>query len=82
MIDLQNAPAGVKKRLLELPGSPFVERAQYFYYKTASGQLVQIDICGNMQVSHTRNDLTEMCANVFPASVHTRQCGEIERLAS
>ncbi|RMZ78132.1 hypothetical protein DV738_g3992, partial [Chaetothyriales sp. CBS 135597] len=39
MVNVSNAPRGVKEKLLALPDSPFIQQAQLFYYKTPSGSL-------------------------------------------
>ncbi|KAH9216695.1 hypothetical protein DL95DRAFT_496314 [Leptodontidium sp. 2 PMI_412] len=41
IINLDSAPGGVKSKLLSLHNSPFVEHAQFFYYKSPNGQLIQ-----------------------------------------
>lgn len=51
VVNLQNAPAGVKNRLLSLYPNTFEQRAQFFYYKLPSGKLIQIDICADWQVN-------------------------------
>ncbi|RMD39644.1 hypothetical protein DV735_g5480, partial [Chaetothyriales sp. CBS 134920] len=44
MVNISNAPRGVKDKLLALPDSPFIQQAQLFYYKSTGGSLIQIDI--------------------------------------
>lgn len=51
MINVHSAPDGVKQKLLKLPESRFVQHAQFFYYKSPSGQHIQIDIVPSWQVS-------------------------------
>jgi hypothetical protein len=50
LISIQEAPQAVKSKLLELPKTPFIERAQLFMYKTLIGQNIQIDILPLWQV--------------------------------
>ncbi|KAF4627030.1 hypothetical protein G7Y89_g11129 [Cudoniella acicularis] len=49
IINLDNAPNGVKNILLSLYSTVFVQRAQYFFYKSPNGNLIQIDICASWQ---------------------------------
>ncbi|CAJ2502887.1 Uu.00g102810.m01.CDS01 [Anthostomella pinea] len=42
--NISTSPSGMKKRLLERPGSPFVQRSQVLFYQTPGGQHMQIDI--------------------------------------
>ncbi len=51
IINIASAPESVKTKLLSLPNSPFVQHAQYFYYKSRDGSYVQIDITPEWQVS-------------------------------
>lgn len=39
----------MKQELLAITNTPFVQRAQFFYYKTRDGSLIQIDICQEWQ---------------------------------
>lgn len=50
IINIDSAPHGIKQKLLCLPNSPFVQQAQFFYYKQGT-TLVQIDITPGWQVS-------------------------------
>ncbi|KAI8949883.1 hypothetical protein F4801DRAFT_579985 [Xylaria longipes] len=47
-----DGPKSVKPKLLALKNSPFVERAQFFFYKSPSGALVQIDFVGQFQAAY------------------------------
>jgi len=49
IINVSNAPAGVKDKLLSLYSAKFEQRAQFFYYKAPTGKLIQIDICAAWQ---------------------------------
>ncbi|EQB51598.1 hypothetical protein CGLO_08849 [Colletotrichum gloeosporioides Cg-14] len=48
IINIDSAPQGVKQRLLSLPNSPFIQQAQFFYYKHGS-TYIQIDITPQWQ---------------------------------
>jgi hypothetical protein len=50
IINVANAPQGVKQKLLGLPNSPFVQLAQMFFYTMSNGTRVQIDITPEWQV--------------------------------
>ncbi|KAI6882626.1 hypothetical protein KC360_g5368 [Hortaea werneckii] len=43
-IGVRGAPQSVKKKLLDLPKSPFVQPAQIFFYVNQSGAQIQIDM--------------------------------------
>lgn len=43
IITVDSAPQSVKNKLLALPNSPFVQQAQYYYYKDPQGNYIQID---------------------------------------
>ncbi|KAI1284407.1 hypothetical protein F5Y07DRAFT_2734 [Xylaria sp. FL0933] len=47
-----DGPKSIKPALLNLQNSPFVERAQWFYYRTPSGKLVQIDFVAQWQAPY------------------------------
>ncbi|KAL9098448.1 MAG: hypothetical protein Q9163_005892 [Psora crenata] len=49
IVNIHNAPQGVKQRLLALPNSPFIQQAQFFYYKTPGGSHIQVDITPEWQ---------------------------------
>lgn len=50
IINTDSAPEGVKKRLLNLPNSPFIQQAQFFFYKNHNGSYIQVDITPGRQV--------------------------------
>lgn len=50
IININSAPQGVKQKLLALPNSPFLEQAQFFFYRAKDGSYVQIDITAEWQV--------------------------------
>ncbi|KAI1647086.1 uncharacterized protein F4817DRAFT_115910 [Daldinia loculata] len=47
-----DGPKSIKPRLLALNNSPFVEYAQWFYYKTPNDRLIQIDFVGHFQAAY------------------------------
>lgn len=50
IINIDSAPASIKTKLLALPNSPFLEQAQFFFFKTPSGNHIQVDITPKWQV--------------------------------
>ncbi|KAI5858185.1 hypothetical protein GGS23DRAFT_607714 [Durotheca rogersii] len=44
IINISTSPGSLKKRLLELPGSPFLQRAQVLFYISPRGREIQVDI--------------------------------------
>lgn len=49
-ISVYNAPQSVKEKLLRLPGSPFVQRSQFFYFVNQNGREIQIDMVAQVYV--------------------------------
>ncbi|KAI0470690.1 hypothetical protein GGR56DRAFT_683756 [Xylariaceae sp. FL0804] len=43
--NISTSPSSVKKKLLDLPSSPFVQRAQVLYYQSPAGRDIQVNIC-------------------------------------
>ncbi|PIA89243.1 hypothetical protein CB0940_07065 [Cercospora beticola] len=69
IISVREAPKAVKQKLLQLHASNFVEHAQYFYYKNASNQHIQIDIVPSWQslyMPSTTVKLKDLPANTIP----------------
>ncbi|KIX02795.1 uncharacterized protein Z518_08737 [Rhinocladiella mackenziei CBS 650.93] len=69
IVNIGNAPQRVKQRLLALPNSPFVQQAQFFYYKTPSGPHIQIDITPQWQSPYmpaTAAKLRDLTAGAIP----------------
>lgn len=52
IITVDGTPQSVKNKLLALPNSPFVEQAQYYYYKDPQGNYIQTDITPAWQVCY------------------------------
>ncbi|PHH58675.1 hypothetical protein CDD81_4883 [Ophiocordyceps australis] len=50
IINIDEAPDGVKRRLLALSDSPFIQRAQMFYYKCPAGGWIQVDFTAQMTI--------------------------------
>ncbi|KAI9652038.1 MAG: hypothetical protein M1829_001975 [Trizodia sp. TS-e1964] len=49
IVNIESAPSSVKQKLLNLPSSPFMQQAQYFYYKNPYGSYIQVDITPGWQ---------------------------------
>ncbi|KAK1729322.1 uncharacterized protein BDZ83DRAFT_50569 [Colletotrichum acutatum] len=59
IINIDSAPHGIKQKLLSLPNSPFVQQAQFFYYKQGT-TLVQVDITPGWQSPYMPAAATEI----------------------
>ncbi|KAI1331885.1 hypothetical protein F5Y16DRAFT_422266 [Xylariaceae sp. FL0255] len=44
LTNISTSPSSVKKKLLDRPGSPFIQRQQILYYQSSSGWDIQVDI--------------------------------------
>ncbi|KAI0019371.1 hypothetical protein F4780DRAFT_452546 [Xylariomycetidae sp. FL0641] len=44
LTNISTSPSSVKKKLLERPNSPFVQRSQVLFYQSSGGREVQVDI--------------------------------------
>jgi hypothetical protein len=42
--NIATSPGGLKKSLLEFPGSPFVQRSQIIFFRALDGREVRVDI--------------------------------------